>query len=211
MVFDSVALLKSKFIALCEHQGDLLSWKAMAIDGPGGTGKSTLASQLAKDLGAEIIPMDHFLLPEASYRLSAIAKNYDLERFVQDVIDPIVLGEPIRYEVRDSKTGRPRIIRVPREKPVIIEGIYSLEIRAREAYDFSIFVNANKETLLRRAVATEGGSDSWLSKWLVGEETYLDAQSPMLAATLILDGSVPFPAPAQVMEMVKLQLNQKPK
>jgi uridine kinase len=181
----------------------------MAIDGPGGTGKSTLAGQLAKDLGAQIIPMDHFLLPEASYRLSAIAKNYDLERFVQDVIDPIVLGEPIRYEVLDSKTGKPRIIRVPREKPVIIEGIYSLEIRAREAYDFSFFVNADRETLLRRAVSTAGEFGSWLSKWLVGEETYLDAQSPKLAATLILDGSVPFPSTAQLMEMVELRVNQE--
>lgn len=186
-------------------------WKAMAIDGPGGTGKSTLAGQLAKDLGAQIIPMDHFLLPEVSYRLSAIAKNYDLERFVQDVIDPIVLGEPIRYEVQDSKTGKPKIIRVPRDKPVIIEGIYSLEIRAREAYDFSFFVNADRETLLRRAVSTAGESGSWLSKWLVGEETYLDAQSPKLAATLILDGSVPFPSTAQLMEMVELRVNQESK
>ena len=69
-----------------------MTWKAMAIDGPGGSGKSTLARQLAKDLGAYIIPMDAFLLPATNYRLSAISKNYDLDRFGQDVIDPIMLG-----------------------------------------------------------------------------------------------------------------------
>jgi Uridine kinase len=183
-------------------------WKAMAIDGPGGSGKSTLARQLATDLGAEIISMDSFLLPEAKYRLSAIAKNYDLERFNQEVIYAIVAGEPIRYKALNSETGKLEEVRVLPDKPVIIEGIYSLEVRFREAYDFSIFVHVNRETLLHRGMS-QGDSGSWLDKWLVGEETYLEAQAPMSAATLILDGSLPTPTTSQVMEMVSLRLAQQ--
>jgi uridine kinase len=188
----------------------LMNWKAMAIDGPGGSGKSTLAKQLAEDLGAEIISMDAFLLPETNYRLSAIAKNYDLDRFGFEVIDPLVLGEPIKYQVANLETGAMKTVKVPAGKPVIIDGIYSFEVRCREAYDFSIFVHANRETLLHRGM-NQGGSGSWLDKWLVGEETYLEAQSPMSAATLILDGSLPTPATDQVMEMLSLRLSQHAK
>ena len=186
-----------------------MNWKAMAIDGPGGSGKSTLAKQLATDLGAEIISMDAFLLPATNYRLSAIAKNYDLDRFGQEVIDPILLGEPIKYDVADLKTGKMTAVKVPAGRPVIIDGIYSFEVRFREAYDFSIFVHANRETLLHRGMSLHGGAGSWLDKWLVGEETYLEAQSPMSAASLILDGSLPTPTTAEVMEMLSLRLNQR--
>jgi dephospho-CoA kinase len=180
-------------------------WKAMAIDGPGGSGKSTLAKQLASDLGAEIISMDAFLLPATNYRLSAIAKNYDLDRFNQEVIDPIIIGDPIKYHVANIRTGKRTAVKVPMDKPVIIDGIYSLEVRFREAYDFSIFVHANREILLHRGMSTEGGACSWLDKWLVGEETYLDAQSPMSAASLIVDGALPTPTTAQVMEMLSIR------
>ncbi len=186
-----------------------MNWKAMAIDGPGGSGKSTLAGQLAKDLGAEIISMDSFLLPPTNYRLSAIAKNYDLDRFAHEVIDPIVLGEPIKYQAADLKTGTMKTVKVPAGKPVIVDGIYSFEVRFREAYDFSIFVHAKRETLLHRGMSNQDGLGSWLDKWLVGEETYLEAQSPMSAATLILDGSLPTPTSAQVMEMLSLRLAQQ--
>ena len=184
-----------------------MKWKAMAIDGPGGSGKSTLANQLAADLGAEVISMDAFLLPATNYRLSAIAKNYDLDRFGHEVIDPIMLGEPIKYQVAQTGSGRMSTVKVSADKPVIIDGIYSLEVRFREAYDFSIFVQADRETLLHRGMS-QGGSGSWLDKWLVGEETYLEAQSPMSAATLILDGSLPTPTTAQVMEMLTFRLRE---
>jgi uridine kinase len=183
-------------------------WKAMAIDGPGGSGKSTLARQLAADLGAEIISMDSFLLPATNYRLSAIAKNYDLDRFGQEVIDPIMAGEPIRYQVAQLEPGKMSTVKIPVDKPVIVEGIYSFEVRFREAYDFSIFVHANRETLLHRGM-NQGGSGSWLDKWLVGEETYLEAQSPMSAATLIVDGALPTPSTEQVLEMVRLRLSRE--
>lgn len=187
-----------------------MNWKAMAIDGPGGSGKSTLAGQLAADLGAEIIPMDAFLLPETNYRLSAIAKNYDLDRFNQEVINPLVLGEPIKYQVADLATGNFKSVKVPVGKPVIIDGIYSLEVRFREAYDFSIFVHADRQTLLHRGMSMDGGSGSWLDKWLIGEQTYLEAQSPVSAASLILDGSLPTPTTSEVMEMLELRLSQQP-
>ena len=185
-----------------------MNWRACAIDGPGGSGKSTLARQMAKDLGAEIVSMDSFLLPEDKYRISVIAKNYDLDRFSEEVTYPLLAGEPVRYRVADAPNKRMNWVEIPMEKPIIVDGIYSLEVRFREGYDFSVFVDADKETLLRRGVNKVSGAASWLDKWLDGEETYLEAQAPMTAATLILDGAAPVPSTQQIMELIQLRVDQ---
>jgi uridine kinase len=185
-----------------------MNWRACAIDGPGGSGKSTIARQMAKDLGAEIVSMDSFLLQEEKYRISVIAKNYDLDRFSEEVTYPLLIGEPVRYRVADAQNQRMNWVEIPIEKPIIVDGIYSLEVRFREGYDFSLFVDADKETLLRRGVDNVSGAASWLDKWLEGEETYLEAQAPMTAATLILDGAAPMPSTQQIMELIQLRVDQ---
>lgn len=183
-------------------------WRACAIDGPGGSGKSTIARKLAKDLGAEIISMDSFLLPPDKYRPSLVAKNYDLDRFSDEVIQPLLAALPIRYRIADSPKNAMRWVHVDAEKPLIIEGIYSFHLRFREAYDFSIFVAADKETLLRRGVGAEVGAGTWIDKWLPSEETYLEAQAPMAAATLVLNGAAPTPPTKHIMELIELKLTQ---
>jgi len=177
-------------------------WKACAIDGPGGSGKSTLAARLASDLGATVISMDSFLLPEGKNRPSAIARNYDLNRFYLEVIEPILDHKDINYRVMDLATSALRSdrVNVPAEKRVVIEGVYSMELSFRDSYDFTIFVDAPKTSLMSRAFSLDPGSSSWLDKWNDGEETYLVAQNPKQAAMLVLDGSKPFPSTAQIME-----------
>lgn len=187
-----------------------MHWKACAIDGPGGGGKSTLAAQLASDLGATVISMDSFLLPESKHRISAIAKNYDLDRFYEEVTEPILDRKDINYRVMDPSTGTFQSARVtiPAEQKVIIEGVYSLELSFRDSYDFTIFVDAPKESLMARAFSLESGSKSWLDKWLEGKETYFVAQHPKLAAMLVLDGTQPFPRTAQIMEILEAKRSQ---
>ena len=185
-----------------------MHWKACAIDGPGGGGKSTLAAQLAADLDATVISMDAFLLPESKYRVSAIAKNYDLDRFYEEVTEPLLDHRDINYRVMDPAPGTlsAQKVNIPAGHKVIIEGVYSLELSFRDSYDFTIFVDAPKDALMARAFSLEIGGKSWLDKWLEGEETYFVAQNPKLAATLVLDGTQPFPSTAQIME--KIEANQ---
>jgi uridine kinase len=182
-------------------------WKACAIDGPGGGGKSTLAAQLASDLGATVISMDSFLLPESKHRVSAIAKNYDLDRFYEEVTESLLDGKDINYRVMDLASGTlaPERINIPAGNQVIVEGVYSMELSFRDSYNFTIFVDAPKEGLMTRAFNVEPGSRSWLDKWLEGEETYFVAQHPKLAATLVLDGTQPFPSTVQIMEKIEAQ------
>lgn len=187
-----------------------MHWIACAIDGPGGGGKSTLAAQLASDLDATVISMDSFLLPESKHRVSAIAKNYDLDRFYEEVTEPLLDSKDINYRVMDLTTGTLGAdrVNVPAGRKVIVEGVYSMELSFRDSYDFTIFVDAPKEALMARAFSLEPGQSSWLDKWLEGEETYFVAQHPKLAATLVLDGTQPFPSTAQIMAAVQAKQDQ---
>lgn len=179
-----------------------LDWKAIAIDGPGGSGKSNLAGQLSEDLGAAIIPMDAFLLPPENHRYSAIAKNYDLDRFQQEVIAALENKTPISYGHQNLESGAIKKVKIPVGQRVIVEGIYCLELRFRAAYDFSIFVDTPKPELLKRGMGSELGEASWLDKWLIGEETYLEAQSPGFSADLVLDGSKSWPQTDEIMNLL---------
>lgn len=187
-----------------------LNWRSCAIDGPGGSGKSTLAGLLAGGLGAKVISMDAFILPATKHRFSTIAKNYDLDRFNIEVIDALLSGRDISYRTMDPLTGKfhPAKNLVAAHERVIIDGIYSLELGFRSAYDFSVFVEAPKEVLMERAIKAKAGSfgASWLDKWLEGEETYLMAQDPKGSATLVLDGSKQFPLATDVLDLVSKRL-----
>lgn len=195
----------------CQKKGgDRLNWKACAIDGPGGGGKSTLAAQLASDLGASVITMDSFLLPDRKHRVSAIAKNYDLDRFYEEVTEPLLKKTDINYRVMDLASGTlsSERVSVPAGQQVIVEGVYCLELSFRDSYDFTIFVDAPKEQLMGRAFSLGAGTKSWLDKWLEGEETYFVAQHPKLAAMLVIDGTKPLPPSAEIMLNLQARRDQ---
>jgi uridine kinase len=149
--------------------------------------------------------MDSFLLPESKHRVSAIAKNYDLDRLYEEVTEPLLDNRDINFRVMDLATGAlgAQKITIPSGTPVIVEGVYSMELSFRDSYDFMIFVDAPKEHLMTRAFSLEVVSKSWLDKWLEGEETYFVAQHPKLAATLVLDGTQPFPSSAEIMGKIE--------
>jgi adenylate kinase family enzyme len=77
-------------IGSLRHEIARLRVRALAIDGPGGAGKSTLARQLADGWPeAVIVEMDDFYLPTADRvpGFAAHAGNYDVERLVSEVLE----------------------------------------------------------------------------------------------------------------------------
>jgi uridine kinase len=181
-----------------------LTWQLCAIDGPGGSGKSSLAQKIAAHFPqVKTVSMDSFYLPEKNYRLAVIAKNYDLERLEHEVLIPAKLGDPIAYQKHDWEKGElsPTKTLIPAGVPIVVEGIYCLEMKLREYYDFSFFVDADKETLLRRAVSPVSSEvPTWVEKWLPAEDVYLQTQAPEEFATLRLDGAVDFPSISELFQ-----------
>ena len=87
----------SRLLALKDHV-------VVVIDGRCASGKSTLADYLAERFGGAVIRADHFFLPPAlrtAERLAEPGGNIHRERFLSEVVTPLINGEDVRYGVFD--------------------------------------------------------------------------------------------------------------
>jgi len=76
----------------------------VGIDGPGASGKSTLAEQLVPAMGdAYLVHVDDFYLPSSRRheRLGEVGPSFDLPRLAEQVIVPGSAGEALRYQRYD--------------------------------------------------------------------------------------------------------------
>ena len=75
----------------------------IGIDGRCGSGKTTLSNKLKDVLDAEIIRIDHFFLQSfqrVEERLKEVGGNFDYERFILEVKNPLINKENISYSWR---------------------------------------------------------------------------------------------------------------
>ena len=163
------------------HINDLLKVKPFilaAIDGRCASGKSTLASELEKELDCNVIHMDDFFLrPEqrTEKRLGIPGENIDHERFLSEVLIPLRRGENFIYRpfrCHEGNFGEP--IEVKHKKVTVIEGSYSLHNLLREHYDLRIFCDTDYATQLERIRIRNGdiGLERFKNMWIPLEEKY---------------------------------------
>src|ERR1039458_4274731 len=111
-----------------------MSTKIIAIDGPGGAGKSTLASQLAADLGdAPIVQTDDF----ASWDNPL---NW-WPRLLEQVLKPLADNQAAHYQRYDW--GSKQLAEWHKVKPteyLILEGVSAARKAFRPYLSFSIWV-----------------------------------------------------------------------
>ena len=147
----------------------------VGVDGFGATGKTTLAAAISRALlGSEVIHVDDFARPTVS--------TWEQERFVAQVLAPLRAGRPARYQRWDwlSDSGvewhdvRPGV-------PVVIEGVSSTDERLGVPWDVRVWVEADREVRLARALERDGEAmmERWRCDWMPSEERYAAAQRPM--------------------------------
>lgn len=156
----------------------------LAIDGPSGSGKSSLAAWLQKVYGdCEVFHMDDFFLPpekKTPERLNTPGGNVDWERFLKEVLVPLKAGEPFTYRpydcgecaLADAVTATPRRLN-------LVEGVYSLHPALREAYDLTLFLAINRQEQLRRIMERSGPAmqQRFIKEWIPLEDLYFEAMS----------------------------------
>lgn len=152
----------------------------VALDGPSASGKSTLAGLLHSVYGCPVIPMDDFFLPReraSKTRLGEIGGNLDRERFLEEVVSPLLSGQGIRYRVFDCSTQDFSGIRkIPSSPLLVVEGVYSLHPQFRALYSLSVFLEVKPLVkwirIFRRNKGRIGLSFRHLRKWLPLENRY---------------------------------------
>jgi pantothenate kinase len=160
----------------------------VAIVGPPGAGKSTIASELASLVPAAILPMDGFHLPQAELvrqgrrdRMGA-PDTFDVDGFLS-VLAALVGNSGDRISApgfdRDIEEPVPGSIDISPEFPtVLVEGNYLLFDeggweRAAPWFSLSFFVDVDRDIRLQRLVARHeryGKSPADARAWALGPD-----------------------------------------
>jgi uridine kinase len=158
-----------------------MATRVVAIDGPGGAGKSTLSERLARELRAQIVHTDDF----ASWENPVDWWPELIER----VLEPLADGQTARYT--PTCWGGPpgdQIVIEPGEF-LILEGVTASREAFRPYLAYSIWIETPRELRLKRGIGRdgEGMREQW-RKWMAGEDRYVEREHLADHADLVLPG-----------------------
>ena len=151
----------------------------IAIDGMCGSGKTTLANFLAKELDASLFHMDDFFLQphqRTEARLSEPGGNVDYERFKEEILDHITDTDGVTFRPFSCKEWKlaDKPVTVPYNGIIIVEGSYSHHPYFKDIYDVKIFLEISPEEQKKRIIARDGGAiwPMFEEKWIPMENRY---------------------------------------
>ena len=126
----------------------------ISLEGGSASGKSTLALELKDKYECTLFHMDDFYLRPSQRtieRLNEIGGNIDVERFYEEIVEPILKNENIYYRKFDCSTqvlSEP--ISVEPKQLIIIEGAYSMHPLLQNIYDLKVFLDISKDLQIQR-------------------------------------------------------------
>ncbi len=169
-------------------RGDLL---IIALDGRSAAGKTTLCAALADAFDCNVFHMDDFFLrPEqrTPERLDAVGENIDHERFVVEVLTPLLAKKEFSYRPFCCKTQSfGEAVKVTPKRINIVEGAYSCHPSLYDCYDLRVFLNVDPETQLCRIKKRNADAvEVFRTKWIPLEEAYFKAYDLPARCDLVL-------------------------
>jgi len=172
--------------------------RLVAIDGPGGGGKTVLAERLARSLGGvPIVHTDDFAAwenPRAWWG-----------RLEHDVLVPLERGEPVRYRAYDWLRRRLGDWRqLAASDVVLLEGVSSARRAVADRLSLAIWVETPMGERLARGLERDGTAmrPQW-ERWMAEEEAHYALDGAQDRADVIVDGapSVPHDPETEYVEL----------
>ena len=160
--------------------------RLVAVDGPGGAGKSTFARELSEAAGgAPVVHTDDFAAADCPIDW--------WPRLLEQVIEPLVRGGAARFQRYDwPSEALAEWHTIEPEPIVIIEGVSAGRSEWAEHLGFLIWIETPREERLRRGVDRDGiaALDDWES-WMASEDTHYERDPTRERADVIVDGTRP--------------------
>lgn len=160
----------------------------VAIDGPSGAGKTTLASDLAAELAAPTIHMDDLYpgwdgLREATLRAG------------EWIVGPLSAGQPARYRRWDWAAGQyAEWVQLPASEVVVLEGCGSGARPVGDALSVLVWVEADEAVRYARGMARDTAYGPFWSGWAQQERELYAADGTRARADLVIDTTSDGPA-----------------
>lgn len=169
----------------------------VALDGRSGTGKSTLAQQLARAVDAVVINADDFYAGGTAEEWLArtpqqrAAGVIDWHRLSEEVIEPLRACRSARYHPFDFNHGvglARHVITCSPSPVVILDGAYSGRPELADLVELAVLVELPDGLRRRWLIAREGAAfmNAWHPLWDAAEDYYFAHICPPSRYDLVL-------------------------
>ena len=159
----------------------------IAIDGPAGSGKTSLANQLASNLkSATTIHMDDL------YNGWEDALTATLTRHLEEwVLDPLTQHQSVMYQKFDWTIGEyGPTVEVSDVELLILEGVGAAQARIRQQADLTIWIEVGPQVGLARVLNRDGAQIlPYMLKWQERESAHFIKDQTKENCQIFIDGS----------------------
>jgi uridine kinase len=163
----------------------------IAVEGYGGSGKTTLANELSNALGkAYVVHLDDFIVKEKMNEPSW-ESGFDRKRLEEQVLAPASAGKSVNYQTLlwvSNSLSQPSLM--PPVDYLIVEGISSSHPDISHYYQFVIWMDTPIEVAKARGQARDAGNENehmW-DLWAENDIRYQDKYHPEKKANFTVRG-----------------------
>jgi uridine kinase len=155
--------------------------RIIAVDGPGGAGKTSVADRLARELAAPVIHTDDF----ASWE-NPTDWWPDL---IANALKPLAAGKRVCFVPTTWGSAEREPVEIEPAEFVILEGVTASREAFRPYLAFSIWVETPRELRLKRGLERDGEQALPLwHEWMAAEDRYVERERPAERADCVLRG-----------------------
>jgi thymidylate kinase len=159
----------------------------IAIDGPAGSGKTSLANQLANTLNsAKTIHMDDL------YNGWEDALTATLTRHLEEwILDPLTQYQTVKYQKFDWTIGEyGQTVEIRDIELLILEGVGAAQARVRQQADLTIWIEVGPQIGLARVLNRDGAQIlPEMLKWQERESAHFIKDQTKENCQIFVDGS----------------------